>query len=201
MLLQHILLLLLWTGFYALHSFLAYNSTKKYFQQLLQKQFRFYRLGFNVISVIYFGAIIYYQFSITTVHVFSENLITKIIGATIFFSGLIILLIAFKSFNLAEFFGIEQMNENVKQQKNNQPQLIKTGLYKYVRHPLYFGIIVMLSGGIILLPMYSTLVFITATLLYLPVGVGLEEEKLITEFGEQYLQYKKEVKMLIPFLY
>jgi protein-S-isoprenylcysteine O-methyltransferase Ste14 len=59
----------------------------------------------------------------------------------------------------------------------------------------------MITGTLILLPFYSTLVFVTATLLYLPVGISLEEQKLVREFGEQYLQYKKEVKMLIPYLF
>lgn len=201
MLLQHVWLLLLWAGFYALHSLLAHNSTKTFFQQLLQNQFRLYRLGFNIISVVYFSAVIYYQFSIATAPLFPQNLFTKIIGAAIFFVGLIILLVAFKSFNLAEFFGFEQLQKKVIQQNYNEQSLIKTGLYKYVRHPLYFGIIVMITGALILLPFYSTLVFVIATLIYLPVGVGLEEQKLVTEFGEQYLQYKKEVKMLIPYIF
>jgi len=36
---------------------------------------------------------------------------------------------------------------------------------------------------------------------YILIGIQLEERKLIQEFGAEYLQYKKDVRMLIPFLF
>jgi protein-S-isoprenylcysteine O-methyltransferase Ste14 len=43
------------------------------------------------------------------------------------------------------------------------------------------------------------LVINTLLTLYVIIGTWLEERKLVLEFGEAYLQYQKEVPMLIPF--
>jgi protein-S-isoprenylcysteine O-methyltransferase Ste14 len=59
----------------------------------------------------------------------------------------------------------------------------------------------MLIGALMYFPNYSTLIFVITTFIYLPIGVSLEENKLVDEFGEQYLQYRKEVKMLVPFVF
>jgi len=48
---SYILLLFGWIIFYALHSILADDRVKASAQTLLGKSYRFYRLGFNVISI------------------------------------------------------------------------------------------------------------------------------------------------------
>jgi protein-S-isoprenylcysteine O-methyltransferase Ste14 len=35
--------------------------------------------------------------------------------------------------------------------------------------------------------------------IYVIIGTKLEERKLVLEFGDTYIQYQKEVPMLIPF--
>jgi protein-S-isoprenylcysteine O-methyltransferase Ste14 len=127
----------------------------------------------------------------------------RVLGGIIFIMGATVLLTAFSNFNKAEFIGIEQLTVNNSDNKDIivQHQLVKTGMYGYVRHPLYFGVIIMLIGALMYFPNYSTLIFVITTFIYLPIGVSLEENKLVDEFGEQYLQYRKEVKMLVPFVF
>ena len=36
------------------------------------------------------------------------------------------------------------------------------------------------------------------TLVYLPIGIRLEEHKLIAQFGEEYRRYRREVPALFP---
>ena len=69
--------------------------------------------------------------------------------------------------------------------------------YKYVRHPLYFGIIL----GLWATPFMTITHLVFAILLtaYIIIGVMLEEKDLSKEFGEQYRAYKKKTPMLIPF--
>lgn len=195
-----ILLAMAWASFYALHSTMAHNSVKNLFEKISGKHFRFYRLTFNFISIAYFVALISFQFSIEKVNLFEENLLAGIVGASLILAGIILLIRAFKAFNLKEFCGIEQLENKAQVDQKHTPVLVKKGMYAYVRHPLYFAVIVMFTGTLIFLPYTSTLVFVAVTFVYLPIGVGLEEDKLIEEFGEQYIQYKKEVKMLIPYV-
>lgn len=80
--------------------------------------------------------------------------------------------------------------------------LIKTGMYRYVRHPIYT--MFLLEGLIIC--------FLTPYALILAVGeisipfvrliLKKEEENLIRYYGDEYLEYKKLVRYrLIPFIY
>ena len=109
--------------------------------------------------------------------------------------GLLILGIAFASFNLKEFFGLEQYQES--EQKS---ELVITGIYQYVRHPLYFGTLVLFVGLFFLIPTFKIALVNAISFIYLIIGSRLEEQKLIDYFGQSYIDYKSKVKGLIPFV-
>ena len=109
--------------------------------------------------------------------------------------GLLVLGIAFASFNLKEFFGLEQYQES--EQKS---ELVITGIYQYVRHPLYFGTLVLFVGLFFLIPTFKIALVNAISFIYLIIGSRLEEQKLIDYFGQSYIDYKSKVKGLIPFV-
>ena len=79
-------------------------------------------------------------------------------------------------------------------------KLIRTGPYRFVRHPIYSGLLFGLIGTIIVV---GTLVVILAVFVVLMVffwKIMAEEKVLLEEFGDEYTQYKKEVPALIPFV-
>ncbi len=78
-------------------------------------------------------------------------------------------------------------------------KLIDTGVYKYVRHPLYASIIWMLYGvGV----MYQNiLVIILNTFIFIPFmyyRAMQEETQLEKTFKREYIEYKKKVGMFFP---
>ncbi len=79
-------------------------------------------------------------------------------------------------------------------------QLVINGPQKYVRSPLYFGVIVMVFGWA-LVGGYTFVLVATVVLLiwFRFVLVPFEEKELRALFGEQYARYADEVPMLIPF--
>lgn len=190
-----------WFFFYATHSILAHDNVKERAADLLGKYYSYYRLSFNLYSVILFSVLGYYLFARNEAYIFEQTFISLGIGGVLFLVGLVILGLAFSSFNKREFIGLEQLDKIQQDKKVVAKQLVKTGLYAYVRHPLYFGTILMLVGAVGAFPTYSMMIFVLISLLYLPIGVKLEEQKLVKEFGEQYLRYQREVKMLFPFLF
>lgn len=192
-----------WAFFYALHSFMAHNSVKAFVQNKTKQYYRFYRLGFNLISVLLSIVLFYYQFSLPAEQFANMPQVVSTIGLIVYAFGFVVLFMAFKAFNKAEFIGLQQLKQPPKpnQPENQETQLIKTGLYAYVRHPLYFGLVLLLIGTLLRVPTYPTLAFVAASFIYLPIGVYLEEQKLIAEFGDAYKQYQKEVKSFIPFIY
>jgi protein-S-isoprenylcysteine O-methyltransferase Ste14 len=46
-----------------------------------------------------------------------------------------------------------------------------------------------------------TLITVLISLAYLEIGIYLEEQKLVEEFGNDYKIYRQKVKKIIPFIY
>ncbi len=79
-------------------------------------------------------------------------------------------------------------------------QLIVTGPYRYVRHPIYTGLFTMGIGTqLMYAEPYGFLLFVVAVVVF---SVKIrDEERLMTEtFPDQYPQYRRRVKAVIPFL-
>lgn len=76
---------------------------------------------------------------------------------------------------------------------NNDSTLIKTGMYQYIRHPLYSGLIASCTGlGII--TESSTRLLLTILLIYvLNLKSNIEEQELINKYNNDYKNYQKDV--------
>ncbi len=79
-----------------------------------------------------------------------------------------------------------------------EPQVITTGVFFIVRHPIYLGSILLYLGFILLsLSLLSILVWFIIIIFYYM--ISRYEEKLLTQrFGSVYEEYKKKVPMLFP---
>jgi protein-S-isoprenylcysteine O-methyltransferase Ste14 len=74
-----------------------------------------------------------------------------------------------------------------------------TGLYKIVRHPSYLGLILIIAGlGVCLNNAICFLVIFIPSFWAINHRIIVEEQALIAEFGEQYINYKKRVSKIIP---
>ncbi len=80
-------------------------------------------------------------------------------------------------------------------------QLVTSGLYRYIRHPVYTGVIL----GAFSIPIYSSsLRGFLVTILVIPLfmyRIGNEERMLIEEYGEEYEEYQEHTWKLIPYIY
>jgi protein-S-isoprenylcysteine O-methyltransferase Ste14 len=80
-------------------------------------------------------------------------------------------------------------------------QLITHGIYRFVRHPMYLGVILVVSG----LPVYAASLHVFfAMLVLIPIiliRITLEEKLLLEEFQDAYQEYRETTKKLIPFIY
>ena len=84
---------------------------------------------------------------------------------------------------------------------NNDHQLITNGLFQYIRHPLYSGVIIKFLGfGLFSSSIYGSF-FIIVGLIFLNPRIRIEEDMLIKEFEEEYRAYQKTTKKFIPFIY
>ena len=95
-----------------------------------------------------------------------------------------------------ELFGLQQVIDAARGRASRAPDFRTPGLYKVVRHPIYLGFIVAFWAAPDMT--LGHLVFALATSGYILIGIALEERDLVGLFGERYLQYRRDVRMLLP---
>lgn len=79
-------------------------------------------------------------------------------------------------------------------------ELVTSGIYHYIRHPIYSGLFCMLVGGELVAQ--SSLVFIYVLLLGGMYWQARREEELLKKhFGKRYVDYMSQTKMFIPFVW
>jgi protein-S-isoprenylcysteine O-methyltransferase Ste14 len=80
-------------------------------------------------------------------------------------------------------------------------QLIRTGPYALVRHPIYTGMLLALLGGAVSHGAPRAFLGVALALVTYSWKLRKEEAVLAPQLGEEYARYRREVKALVPFLY
>lgn len=125
-----------------------------------------------------------------------ENTTGRFILNALYVVGWSIAVIATFLINHFELFGLQQVWLNFKDQKAPPPHYTEKYLYRIVRHPLQFGILM----GLWFLPTMSmTLFFLSAAMtIYIFIGLYFEERDLLASLGAPYADYQKRVRQIIP---
>lgn len=80
-------------------------------------------------------------------------------------------------------------------------ELVRTGPYRYVRHPIYTGALVAVLGTAFAIGQLRGLFAFALTFFAFWYKSGLEEKLMIENFGDTYRKYRASVKRLIPFVF
>ena len=83
--------------------------------------------------------------------------------------------------------------------KKEEPELVTSGPYRFVRHPIYSGILVALLGTALATNLYL-LIAVVVLGAYFVYSATVEERILTTSFPDSYPTYRAGTKMLIPFV-
>jgi len=193
MLKVYLVLVIYWIIYFFLHSYLASEAVKNWFKKALNEGFKYYRLGYNLISTVGLMTVLLMNASIVPIYLIEGNGWTKFGGLVLASWGVIIIRLAFKHYDANEFLGLRQLKMT-----NNVSKLNIKGPSKYVRHPLYSATILIIIGFWLFAPTVANFVTAGCIVVYLGVGIWLEEKKLVKEYGQDYLEYRKKVPMLFP---
>lgn len=81
-------------------------------------------------------------------------------------------------------------------------QIVQNGPYRWARHPAYTGLLVIFLGVGIASYSWLSLVLVVAPITsFFLYRISIEEDALSDELGEEYLEYRKKTKRLIPHVY
>jgi len=79
-------------------------------------------------------------------------------------------------------------------------ELVTSGPYSYVRHPIYTGIMLAMIGSALTLGLIWLVLF-AVTFVYFAFSARTEEELMVAQFPDTYPAYRRRTKMLIPFVF
>ena len=174
--------------FYAVHSALAWTGVKRWAGERLGL-LRWYRLVYSVQSVVLLGWV-WVAYRNADRSLWCEVSSGMIIGGILLMLvGGLLAAVAVLRFGGSAFLGLRP---------EVQGGLVRSGLHSRMRHPIYTGTIMVLLGWLLLAPTPATALCIAITFVYLPIGIHLEELKLLSVFGDDYRRYQREVPALWP---
>ncbi|WP_263832613.1 methyltransferase family protein [Sulfurospirillum oryzae] len=90
-------------------------------------------------------------------------------------------------------------NFNITPEIKANASLITTGAYRYIRHPMYFSVLVIMLGVVVSKPTLLSL-FIYALLVVTLFLKAQKEEMLWMEQSNEYKNYRQKTKRIIPFV-
>jgi len=82
----------------------------------------------------------------------------------------------------------------------NTTKLVKAGIYRFIRHPLYCSLLLLGTGIMFKQPVLPQVVIGIINITAIYITARIEEKEMTERFGENYILYMKETKMFIPFL-
>lgn len=144
-------------------------------------------------SLVFFSALLVTLWDFVKIQEMTYRLsLVNVVGLVLFSIGVSIRLVARRT--LGKYFssGLKTTQKH---------ELIKHGIYKHIRHPAYLGSL-LLSPGVPLI--FSSLYGFLLILGIIPCflyRIRIEESMLIEKFGNEYWEYMKETKKIIPFIY
>ena len=82
----------------------------------------------------------------------------------------------------------------------NTESLVTTGVYRYIRHPMYSALLFLAWGALLKSVTISTLVLAGVATLALAATAKAEEAENVTRFGQEYRDYMKRTRRFVPFV-
>jgi protein-S-isoprenylcysteine O-methyltransferase Ste14 len=84
--------------------------------------------------------------------------------------------------------------------QEHEPELVTSGQYHFVRHPIYSGILVAGVGTAVALS-WLWIIAMALAGVYFAYSATVEERYLTNQFPDTYPLYRRSTKMLVPFIF
>jgi methanethiol S-methyltransferase len=171
------------------HSLFASDRVKRLVRRASGKEPRWYRLIYNLLSLIVFGWVM-----AACRHSPVLYFVPGAASLIMYLLQIIILVLLFRCVRktgAAAFLGFSRFRAKAAPQ-----QLVTDGCYSLVRHPLYLFSTLFLLLNPVMTRQWALLTVMSVP--YFIIGGLIEEQRLAEEFGEQYRCYRRKVPFMMP---
>ena len=149
----------------------------------------------NFFKAAYDLMLVFLQFFIISLHFFRWEFISQKqiiqVSPLSYLVGVLIIIIAF----IIMLVAIKDLGKNLSPfpRPTNNSNLVTTGIYRFMRHPMYYSLI-FISFGVFITKLSIYYLFLSTSLyLIIKLKIALEEQYLKNKF-KNYFLYKNEVK-------
>ena len=133
-----------------------------------------------------------FGFGLLLAPIFTPSDVTRVLGFIVLLAGL-----SFTVWARVHLGGTWSGTVTVKE----GPELIRTGPYGIVRHPIYTGLLVAFLGTAVMVDQWKCEIGLPIIIAAFVYKLRIEERYMTGQFGEAYDQYKKQVPALFPGIY
>ncbi len=105
------------------------------------------------------------------------------------------LLLALHGFHMLRSFGAPQ------EDLENTTEVVTTGAYRFIRHPLYGSLLLLGLGAFLKSPSEYGLVLVILLAVFLYATARVEEVDNLKRFGQTYADYMEATRMFIPYIF
>ena len=185
-----------WMLWCCLHSLLVSKGVTRKMKDLLGAKFAYYRLSYNLFSLLTLVPVLIYQLRLEGRMIFSWPWPWNLVKIAMYLTAFALFYGGCRAYDLRYVLGTRQLQAMREGKIQNAAGFKTEGILQYVRHPWYSAAILLIwaFGNITDIALVSKIVLTV----YIIVGTLLEEKKLVCENGEAYLAYRKKVPMFIP---
>jgi protein-S-isoprenylcysteine O-methyltransferase Ste14 len=193
---KHLYAVLGWVLWCTLHSTLISTTVTDFAKTKLGGGFRFYRLFYNVVSLVTLIPLVYYSHTLREAPVFRWEGPLWLVQFFLLAVSVYLFVAGGKHYSWARFWGIFQIKAGrAGSSLADSSTFVVSGIHRIIRHPWYLGGILIVWAQ----DMSASTILINMVIdVYFMIGAVLEERKLVIEFGEEYREYQRSVSMLFP---
>jgi protein-S-isoprenylcysteine O-methyltransferase Ste14 len=179
--------------FFLQHSGMVRKPFRRFLSRFIPQAYvgAFYAISSGIVLI---AVIIFWQESSSTVATAKGAL--RLLLRAIFAASIVGFYYGTKALGFIDPFGIRAIKYPLQGKKPKETPLTISGPYRFVRHPLYFCVLLMIWSNPYLT--MDRLLFNILWTVWIYIGAFLEERDLIADFGVAYMEYKRKVPMLIP---
>jgi len=190
---DYLLLVVSWSLLYTLDFSLTGLKLKKFFRRKIGMTINWYALIYSLTSSLFFVGILFQSALIPTYQILTKGSITEYLAYVFAGFGTIIMVKSAKQISLSRLLGISSGSDQV-------DELVVSGLYSKIRHPLYAGFVLIFIGYFLFAGTAAAAVHLICLTIYIPIGIYFEEKNLVDLYGQSYIEYQEKVPAFFPWI-